>query len=35
MNDVIDALYTNGNKTVITDDLMKQIDAYYKQWGCK
>ena len=35
MNDVIDALYTNGNKTVITDDLMKQIDTYYKQWGCK
>ena len=35
MNDVIDTLYTNGNKTIITDDLMKQIDAYYKQWGCK
>ena len=35
MNDVIDALYTNGNRTVITDDLMKQIDTYYKQWGCK
>ena len=31
MNDVIDALYTNGNKTVITDDLMKQIDAYYSK----
>ena len=35
MNDVIDALYTNGNRTIITDDLMKQIDTYYKQWGCK
>ena len=35
MNDVIDALYTNGNRTIITDDLMRQIDAYYKQWGCK
>ena len=35
MNDVIDALYTNGNRTIITDDLMKQIDTYYKEWGCK
>lgn len=35
MNDVIDALYTNGNRTIITDDLMRQIDTYYKQWGCK
>ncbi|MBO4858430.1 MAG: orotate phosphoribosyltransferase [Treponema sp.] len=35
MNDVIDALYTNGNRTVITDDLMRQIDTYYKEWGCK
>ena len=35
MNDVIDALYTNGNRTIITDDLMRQIDTYYKEWGCK
>ena len=35
MNDVIDALYTNGNRTIITDDLMRQIDTYYQEWGCK
>lgn len=33
MSDVIDALYTNGDKKVITDDIKKELDEYYKQWG--
>ncbi|MBO4640300.1 MAG: orotate phosphoribosyltransferase [Treponema sp.] len=33
MNDVIEALYTNGDKSVITDELKKQLDDYYAQWG--
>lgn len=35
MDDVIEALYTNGDKKVITDDIKKEIDDYYAQWGCK
>ena len=35
MDEVIDALYTNGDKTVITDDIKKEIDSYYAEWGAK
>ena len=35
MDDVVDALYTNGDKTVITDEIKKEIDFYYKEWGCQ
>lgn len=35
MDDVVEALYTNGDKKVITDDIKKEIDDYYAQWGCK
>ena len=35
MDDVVDALYTNGDKTVITDEIKKEIDSYYKEWGCQ
>ncbi|WP_191016231.1 orotate phosphoribosyltransferase [Treponema zioleckii] len=35
MSDVIDALYTNGDKKIITDEIKTQIDAYYKQYGAK
>ncbi|MCR4733535.1 MAG: orotate phosphoribosyltransferase [Treponema sp.] len=35
MEEVVEALYTNGDKSVITDELKAQIDAYYKEWGCK
>ena len=35
MKDVIQALYTEGDKTVITDDIKKELDAYYSQWGAK
>ena len=30
---VVDALYTNGDKTYITDELKKEIDDYYSQYG--
>lgn len=35
MNDVVDALYTNGDKSVITDEIKAEIDNYYSQWGAK
>ena len=35
MNDVIEALYTKGDKKVITEDIKQQLDAYYAQWGCE
>ena len=33
MKDGVDALYTNGDKTYITDELKKKIDDYYSQYG--
>ena len=33
MSEVVDALYTNGDKSVITDEIKTEIDAYYKEWG--
>ena len=35
MDEVMDALYTNGDKKVITEELKKQLDEYYAQWGAK
>lgn len=35
MDDVIEALYTKGDKKVITEDIKKQLDDYYAQWGCE
>lgn len=35
MDDVIDALYTNGDKKIITPEIKKQLDEYFKQWGCE
>ena len=35
MDDVIDALYTNGDKKVITEEIKKEIDAYYEQYGAR
>ncbi len=35
MSEVVEALYTNGDKSVITDDIKTQLDAYYAEWGCK
>lgn len=33
MKDVVDALYTNGDKKIITTEIKASIDEYYKQYG--
>ena len=33
MADVVDALYTNGDKKIITPEIKAAIDEYYKQYG--
>lgn len=33
MEDVVEALYINGDKSIITDEIKKEIDAYYAQYG--
>lgn len=33
MQDVVDALYTNGDKKMITPEIKTAIDEYYKQYG--
>ena len=33
MKDVIEELYTNGDKTVITEEIKTELDKYYEQWG--
>ena len=35
MDDVIDALYTNGDKKIITPEIKTQLDESYSQWGCE
>ncbi len=35
MSEVIQILYDKGDKSIITDSLKKDIDAYYEQWGAK
>lgn len=35
MQDVVDALYTHGDKTLITDGIKAAIDAYYDEWGTR
>ena len=35
MSDVIDVLYTNGDKKIITPEIKKRIDAYYSEYGAK
>ncbi|MBP5706153.1 MAG: orotate phosphoribosyltransferase [Spirochaetales bacterium] len=35
MADVIDALYTHGDKTIITDEIKSALDAYYAQYGAE
>ena len=35
MSEVIEALYTNGDKAVITGDIKAELDKYYAQWGAK
>ena len=35
MNDVIEYLYTNGDKKIITDEIKKEMDSYYSVYGAK
>ena len=35
MNDVIEHLYTNGDKKIITDEIKKEMDSYYSLYGAK
>lgn len=35
MNDVIEYLYTNGDKKTITDEIKKEMDSYYSLYGAK
>lgn len=35
MKDVVDALYNEGGRTVITDEIKKRIDSYYAEYGAK
>ena len=35
MDDVVQALYTEGEKNVITDEIKAKIDEYYKEWGAQ
>ena len=35
MNDVIEDLYTNGDKKIITDEIKKEMDSYYSLYGAK
>ena len=35
MSEVIEALYTSGDKSIITDEIKKELDNYYAQWGAK
>lgn len=35
MSDVIQYLYTEGNKKIITDEIKKELDEYYSLYGAK
>ena len=35
MNEVVEALYTNGDKKLITDEIKAEIDKYYEIYGAK
>ena len=35
MSDVVEALYTNGDKKIITDEIKTEIDKYYEVYGAK
>ena len=35
MDEVIESLYTNGDKTVITPQIKEELDKYYEQWGAE
>lgn len=35
MDDVIETLYTNGDKKIITPEIKAKLDEYYAQWGAQ
>ncbi len=35
MADVMEALYTKGDKSIITEEIKTKLDEYYAQWGAK
>jgi len=35
MADIVDYLYTNGDKKIITDEIKSEIDKYYETYGAK
>ena len=35
MTDVMTALYSEGDKKIITDEIKKELDVYYAQWGAQ
>lgn len=35
MVDVVESLYTDGKKDIITDEIKKELDEYYAEWGAK
>jgi len=35
MDEVIEHLYTEGDKSIITDEIKAKLDEYYAQWGAK
>ena len=35
MSEVVDSLYTNGSKKIITSEIKAEIDEYYKIYGAK
>lgn len=35
MTDVMTVLYSEGDKKIITDEIKKELDAYYAQWGAQ
>jgi len=35
MADVLEALYTKGDKSIITEEIKTKLDEYYAQWGAK
>jgi orotate phosphoribosyltransferase len=35
MADVVEALYTNGDKKLITDEIKAEIDKYYGIYGAR
>lgn len=35
MADVVEELYSKGNKTFITEEIKQELDSYYAQWGAE